>query len=139
MNDILDIEIILKKQKYHPIYHIGTILIIILFIFLYISCVYKYQTYYITKGIIKDNRLELLVNINDIKYISNKNTLTIDNINYKYHIESISEEFYIDESLNNYKYLYLDVKNLKNIDNYVYELKIEKENKKIIKYLKDYL
>ena len=139
MNDILDIEIILKKQKYHRIYNIGYILIIILSIFIYVSYIYKYKTYYITKGTIKDNNLELLVNINDIKYISNNNILEIDNILYSYNIDKISEDLYVDDFLNNYKYIYLNVDNLSNINNYVYEVKLEKENKKIIEYLKDYL
>ena len=139
MNDILDIEIILKRQKYPFIYNIGFILIIILIVFLYISCVYKYQSYYITKGTIKDNTLELLVNLDDIKYISNQNKLTIDDRLYNYNIKSISENLYVDESLNNYKYIYLEIPNLSNINNYVYEVKLQKENKKIIEYLKDYL
>lgn len=139
MNDNIDIEIILRKQKYHPIYNIGTILIIILLVFLYVSCTYKYQTYYITKGTIKNDKLELLVDINSIKYIYDNNILTIDNINYQYYLESISEELYLDESLNNFKYLYLNVNHLSNIENYVYELKIKKENKRIIEYLIDYL
>ena len=139
MNDILDIEIILKKQKYHYIYNIGYILIIIISIFIYISYIYKYKTYYITKGTIKDNNLELLVNLDDIKYISNNNILEIDNILYNYNINKISEDLYVDDSLNNYKYIYLNVDNLSNINNYVYEVKLEKENKKIIEYLKDYL
>ena len=138
MNDILDIEIILKRQKYPFIYNIGFILIIILIMFLYISCVYKYQSYYIAKGTIKDNTLELLVSIDDVKYIYNQNKLTIDNHIYDYSIKSISENIYIDELLNNYKYIYLEVPNLSNINNYVYEVKIEKENKKIITYLKEY-
>lgn len=139
MNDILDIEIILKKQTYHKIYNIGLILIIILLIFLYISCVYKYQSYYISRGIVKDNTLELLVNLDDIKYFYNQNIIKIENRDYKYQIKSISEKLYVDESLNNYKYLYLEVNNLKYINNYVYEVKIPKENKKIIEYLKEYL
>lgn len=139
MNDILDIEIILKKQKYHPIYNVGLILIIILLIFLYVSCIYKYKTYYITKGTIKNNTLELLVNVDDIKYISNQNIINIDNQNHKYYIQSISEELYVDESLNNYKHIYIKVDNLSNINNYVYEVRIVKENKKIIEHIKDYL
>ena len=139
MNDILDIEIILKKQKYHPIYNVGWILIIITLIFIYVSFVYKYKTYYLTKVTIKNNNLELLVSIDDIKYISNNKILEIDNKLYRYSISKISEELYIDESLNNYKYIYLDVYNLNNIDNYVYEIKLEKENKKIIEHIKDYL
>ena len=33
-------------------------------------------------------------------------------------------------NINNYKYVYLEVNNLTNINNYVYEVKIKKENKK---------
>ena len=58
---------------------------------------------------------------------------------YSYNINKISEDLYVDDSLNNYKYIYLNVDNLSNINNYVYEVKLEKENKKIIEYLKDYL
>lgn len=139
MNDILDIEIILKKQKYHPIYNIGTILLIIILIFIYVSFIYNYKTYYITMGTIKNNSLELLVSLDDIKYISSNNVLKINDKIYSYHIDKIEENLYVDESFNNYKYIYLNVDNLSNVDNYVYKIKLEKENKKIIEYLKDYL
>ena len=139
MNEILDIEIILNNNKYHKIYSISTILIICIFIFIYVTTLYNFQTYYITKGKIIDNQLELIVSLDDIKYITNQSNLMINNKIYNYKIINISNELYIDESYNNYKYLYLEVKNLNNINNYVYELKIKKENKKIIEYLKDYL
>jgi len=139
MNDILDIEIILKKQKYSPIYNIGTILLIIISIFIYISFIYKYKTYYITKGTMIDGYIELIVNLDDIKYFYNNNKLKIDNIFYNYIIEKIDKELYVDESFNNYKYIYLKEDNLNNINNYVYEIKLEKEYKQIIKYIKDYL
>jgi len=139
MFDILDIEIILKKQKYSFIYNVGLILIIILIMFLYISCLYNYKTYYISKGTMIDNNLKLLVNINEIKYITNNNKIKINNQIYNYHISKISEEIYVDDALINYKYIYLKVENLSNIDNYVYDIKIEKENKKLIEYLKEYL
>ena len=139
MNDILDIEIILKKQNYGFIYDIGFSLIVILLIFLYVSFVYEYKSYYISKGTIKDGQLVLLVNLDDLKYIANNNNLKIDSANYKYIVDKISEELYVDEELNNYKYVYLSVNNLNNIDNYVYEVKLVKENKKLIKYLKEYI
>lgn len=139
MNEILDIEIILNNNKYHKIYSISTILIICILIFIYVTTLYSYQTYYITKGKFIDNKLELIVSLDDIKYITNQNNLIINNKIYNYKITSISDEIYIDELYNNYKYLYLEVMNLNNINNYVYELKIQKENKKIIEYLKDYL
>ena len=139
MNDILDIEIILKKQKYGCIYNIGFILLVILLIFLYVSFVYKYKTYYISKGTIKNGQLVLLVNLDDLKYITNNNIIKINSNNHNYHIDKISEEIYVDELLNNYKYVYLLVNNLNNLDNYVYEVKLVKENKKLIEYLKEYI
>lgn len=139
MNEILDVEIILKKQKYSYIYNIGTILIIIILIFLYISVTYNYKTYYISKGTMKNNQLELLVDINNIKYITNNQQLIIDDKIYTYKVEKISDDLYVDESFNNYKYIYLKINNLNNLNNYVYDLKILKEDKKIILYLKDYL
>lgn len=139
MNDILDIEIILKRKKYSKIYNIGLILIIILLISLYIVFTYKYQTYYISKGKIIDNKLELLVSIDDLSYINNNSKLKIDDKIYIYKVDSISNELYVDEFYNNYKYVYLKVENLNNIDNYVYEIKISKENKVIAKYLKNYI
>lgn len=139
MNDIIDIEIILKKQKYHPIYNIGTILIVIVLLFIYITFIYKYKTYYITKGTMINGNIKLLVDIDDIKYISNNNILTIDSNNYTYSIKQIDNNLYVDDSLNNYKYIYIKVNNLNNLDNYVYEIKFVKENKKIIEYLKEYI
>ena len=139
MNEILDIEIILNKNKYHKIYNVGTILIFVILIFIYITSIYKYQTYLIYKGKIKDNHFELLLDIKDIDYLSKQNELIIDNKIYNYKIISISDNLYVDELYNNYKYIYLEIKNLNNINNYVYEVKIKKENKRIIEYLKDYL
>lgn len=139
MNEILDIEIILNKNKYHKIYNIGIILIFVILIFIYITSIYKYQTYLIYKGKIKDNQFELLLDIKDIDYLSKQNELIIDNKIYNYKIISISDNLYVDELYNNYKYIYLEIKNLNNINNYVYEVKIKKENKRIIEYLKDYL
>lgn len=139
MNDILDIEIILKKQNYGSIYNIGFSLIVILSIFLYVSFVYDYKNYYISKGTIQDGQLVLLVNLDDLKYITSNNSLKINSDNYKYIVDKISEELYVDEELNNYKYVYLSVNNLDNINNYVYEVKLVKENKKLIKYLKEYI
>lgn len=139
MNEILDIEIILNKNKYHPIYNLGIILIIIISVLIHVTSIYKYQTYLITKGKIKDHYLELMIEIDDIKYFTNQDNLIIDNKKYHYNIKSISEDSFVDELYNNYKYIYLEIDNLNNINNYVYNIKIPKENKKIIKYLKDYL
>lgn len=139
MNDILDIEIILNKQKYPITYNIGLLIFIILLAFLYTSYTYQYKTYYITKGTVIDGDIKLFVQIDDIKYFTNNDKLIIDNLPYDYIVDRIDEEMYVDTSFNNYKYVYLKVNNLNNINNYVYEIKLVKENKKIIEYLKEYL
>ena len=138
MNDILDVEIILKRKKYSPIYNVGIILIIIFLIIVYILFTYQYQTYYISKGKVLDNKLELIVDINDIKYVKNNSLIKLDDTYYHYSIEKISEELIIDNLYNNYQYVYLEVDGLKEKDNYVYQIKIPKEKQILAKYLKKY-
>lgn len=139
MNNTLEIDLILNRKKYPKIYNTVIIIIIIILMFIYIISTYKYQSYYLIKGKILNNQLELLVNINDIKYIKNNTNLKIDNKLYSYKITTISKEILIDENYNNYKYIYLQVNNLTNIDNFVYEVKIPKENKILAEYIKDYI
>ena len=138
MNDILDVEIILKRKKYSPIYNVGIILIIIFLIIVYILFTYQYQTYYISKGKVLDNKLELIVDINDIKYVKNNSLIKLDDTYYHYSIEKISEELIVDNLYNNYQYVYLEVDGLKEKDNYVYQIKIPKEKQILAKYLKKY-
>lgn len=139
MNDILDIESIIKRKKYPKIYNIGIILVIIILMSCYVIFTYKYHSYYHLKGKMIHNKLELYVDIKDIKYIENNHIIEIDKQEYSYTIDSISDELYVDDNYNNYRCLYLNVNNLANIDNYVYEVKIFKESKVIAKYLKEYL
>ena len=139
MNNILEIDLIINRQKYSKIYNFNFTLFTILLITIYIIFTYKYQTYYLLKGRVKGNEIELLVAIEDLKYLQENNTLIIDNLTYSYKVTHISEYLYLDENYHNYCYLYLKVNNLTNIDNFVYEIKIPKENKTLVEYLKDYL
>jgi len=139
MNNILELDLILQRKKYSKIYNPNLIIIIVILIFIYIIFTYKYQTYYITKGKMINNSLKISVNVNDIKYVKKNNKLIIDNQIYQYKINNISNEVYTDNNSNNYKYLYLKIYNLDNTDNYVYEIKIKRENKILAKYLKEYL
>lgn len=138
MNDILDVEIILKRKKYSPIYNVGIILVIIFLIIVYILFTYQYQTYYISKGKVLNNKLELIVDVNDIKYIKNNSLIKLDDTYYNYSIEKIGEELIVDNLYNNYQYVYLEVDGLKEKDNYVYQIKIPKEKQILAKYLKKY-
>ena len=139
MNGILEIDLILNRQKYPKIYHPLYLIIGIILVFIIIIFLYKYETYYISKGKMINNELQLLVNIDDLKYFDANNKLVIDNKYYNYKISKISDDIYADELYQNYKYLYLQIDNIRNIDNYVYEIKIPKEYKILAKYLKDYL
>ena len=139
MDNLLEIDLILSRKKYSKIYNTCFLILTIILVFIYIIFTYKYQSYYLTKGKMINNKLELLVNIDDIKYIKNSTILSIDNKMYSYKLDSISNDIYVDENYNNYKYIYLKVNNLTNIDNFVYEIKIPKENKILAKYLKEYL
>lgn len=139
MNDILDIEIILARKKYPKIYNIGIIITIVVLIFIYVIFTYNYQTYYISKGRVLDNKLELLVLTDDIKHINSNHLIKLDNVIYKYTISEIKPDLYIDDNYQNYQYVYLKISNLNNINNYVYEVKIPKERQTIAKYLYEYL
>lgn len=139
MNDIIDIEIILKRKKYPKVYSIGIILIVILLIITYIIFTYKYQSYYITYGKVVDNKLEVLMPLEDAKYLKSNSLIELDNKSYNYTINSISNDIVVDASYKNYQVFYLNINNLSNLNNYAYQVKIPKENEIIAKYLKKYV
>lgn len=139
MNDIIDIEIILKRKKYPKVYSIGIILIVILLIITYIIFTYEYQSYYITYGKVVDNKLEVLMPLEDAKYLKSNSLIELDNKPYNYTINSISNDIVVDASYKNYQVFYLNINNLSNLNNYAYQVKIPKENEIIAKYLKKYV
>ena len=98
--------------------------------------------YYKTKGIVtSDKNLMLIVKIDKLKYVKNNNKLVIDNKEYVYSIKSINNDYEIDNNLNNYLYLYLDVSldSKDKITNNVLNVKLLESNKKIFYYLKNYI
>lgn len=139
MFDILDIDIILSRKKYPKIYNIGIYLLVVILITFYIIFTYHYQTYYLSIGKAISNKLELYVDTNDLKYIKDNNIIELDNKKYFYKIDNISNNLYVDDNYNNYLVIYLNIDNFSSLDNYVYEVKIPKENKRIYKYLSRYL
>ena len=139
MNDILELECILKRERYPSIYKFGWLMVIIIILFLYVINTYKYQSYYITKGIVKDNFIELLVPINDLKYVTDNKQIILDGKKYSYNVNEISKDIYVDDKYNNYKYIYIDISGLSSVNNYVYQVKLEKENKSLANYLLEYI
>ena len=129
MNDILELECILKRERYPSIYKFGWLMIIIIILFLYVINTYKYQRYYI----------ELLVPINDLKYVTDNKQIILDGKKYSYNVNEISKDIYVDDKYNNYKYIYIDIPGLSSVNNYVYQVKLEKENKSLANYLLEYI
>ena len=139
MSDNLEIDLILSRKKYPIYYEITYLIILIILLFIIIILSFRYQTYYLNTGKMVNSSLEILVNINDLDYLGNSATLIIDDKEYNYKITKISNELYTDNNYQNYRYVYLNIHNLNNIDNYSYTIKIPKENKIIAKYIIDYL
>ena len=139
MNYNLAIDLVINRQKYSKVYHFTYTLLVIIIILIYVIFTYRYQTYYLLKGRVINNEIELLVPIEEIKNIEKEHNMLIDNMIYSYKITHINYELYIDNNYQNYCYLYLKADNLTNINNFVYDIKIPKENKILARYLKDYL
>ena len=74
-----------------------------------------------------------------IKYIINNNTLSINNKIYNYNIINVDNNLYVTQENINYLLVYLSYNEIPKINNLVLEVKILKENKKIIYYILDYL
>lgn len=140
MNDILEIENIINRKQYPKIYNLEIIISIIVIIFIYIIFTYKYETYYCSYAKTVDNKLELKVNIDNLKYIKNNYEIEIDGNIYPYYIDYIDRKLSINNKYQNYQYVYIKVPKLNITTNdLVYYIKISKENKTIAKYLKDNL
>lgn len=137
MNDILDIELILNRKKYSYIYCSLFVFLFIIFVFALVTIFYDIDDYYVFKAKFFNNSLELMVLEDDIDYIYSNSLLTINDINYTYVVKSIDDEYYVDNFNNVYKYVYIDVLGTTFFENLVYEVKIFKEKKKIIEYLKE--
>ncbi len=134
---MVDKETIIHKKISYRLIYIIYILILPLAIIL---CLVNYQSYYSIKGIVINKNLLLEVGPNDIKYFINSNKMIINNDYYTYKIVSISD-IKITNNYQNYQELLvnlnLDGKYL--INNYVIDLKVKKEKKKIISYIASYL
>ena len=139
MDDILEINLILDKQKYNLLYRSSFIILIIVIVTICIIFTFKYQSYYKTMGTMIDNKLELLVNIGDIKFIKDNQEIYLDDKKYHYHIVKIDEALYRDDNYQNYQKIYLEITSLSSINNYTYQVKIPKENKLLASYINDIL
>lgn len=116
---------------------------IILMLVLYGINTIKYQTFFhihsVVVNINSEYYIEVLVPVNDVNEIINKNKLLIASKEYDYQIYKIIPKVKY-QNQTNYQKLYLKIVNLEKkyqLDGYQIEIKIKKENKKIIEYFKN--
>lgn len=140
MNNSIYAEIFLRKS----LSYIYKLLIIIVFIIIIISIFILNMNYKSTinttaKVVLVDNTYYTMIAIKDenINYIINNNYLKHNNKDIYYKVSEITEEYYQD----NYRILYLKTKLDKKykINNLNIDVKFDKENKKIINYILDYI
>ena len=130
-----------------PSFIIKTFILVISFII--IAVIWGVNTFYYQNFIILHSRIkyfdnsyyfiEVLVPIKEVKQITNQNQIAINNKTYNYLIYKIDNNItYINDE--NYQYVYLNVINLDDaylINGYEIDVKILKERKKIIDYLRE--
>ena len=136
INDILDIEAILRRKNYSKIYSAILVLIVIIMIFIYVIFTYKYQDYFLGYARVVDNNLEISVDNQDIKYFIKNKRIELDGKMYQYEIVYIDS---YDEVDSDYQYVYIKANVSILIDNYIYQVKLPKENLLLAEYLKKYL
>ena len=122
-------------------YKLVFILFLLIIIFVIVVLNINYYSTINTKGVINvlDNNYYVLINIceDDVSYVINNSYFKIDKKDIFYKIYKIDDDMYNS----NYKIIYLKAKLDKEykINNLNLDIKIFKENKKIINYIIDYL
>ena len=83
--------------------------------------------------------LEVLVPVKEVKQITKQNQININSVKYNYEIYKIDNNVEYKNNIN-YQYVYLKIFNLNEellVNGYEMDIKIPKEKKKIIDYLKE--
>ena len=139
---MIDSRIILNR-KIRPLVYIYIMILIICALSLIIICMlFHYKEYYFFKGTVIEEEnsyyLKCYIPISETKYITLNDTLITDKKTYKYSIKSISEKYFSD---NNETYqevvLNINLDNKYKYNNLVLNLKLLKEDKMVIEYLKE--
>ncbi len=144
MNNSIEAEIFLRKE-------ISFVYKIVLLVMIFIVCMtfiilnINYQTVLNLDAMVKRvNNIYLVmmqVSADDIKYIINNNKIKIDDDEFYYEVYKIDKELYISDNMKNYKvvYLRLNLDKKYQVDNLAVSVKVNKENKMIFEYLKNYI
>ena len=109
-------------------------LIFIITICLIIAFFNNYYSYYSNEGEYKEGYIRTVINIKDMDIITTKKEIRINDEIYSYKVNGISEEDYISSGYI-YKEVYLEVNDLKRVNNDYIEYKIIKDKETILNYL----
>lgn len=139
MNRYIDTEIILQRKIEPFIYVYIMIIIVIMLSLIILSITYHYKTYYKIKGIVtkeEDYYIRIYMPLKDINYLVNNDYIIINNNKYKYNIISLEEEYFQNE-LNTYQIVKISIELPNNYkhNNLTLDLKLLKEDKRIIDYI----
>ena len=136
---------IIENRKISFVINLFIIISIMIFVSLIMLSSLKYKKYYQTTGIVirDENKYNLTLYLDPykLKIIKNNNVLIIDDLEYKYTINYINNEYKISNNYTNYLNVVLDIelKQEDKIENNILQVKVLESNKKIFYYLKDYL
>lgn len=121
---------------------IVNIIILIVFVIWWINTLY-YQTFIHSHSKLlyfeTNYYLEVLIPVKEVKQIMKQNQIIIDSVKYNYEIYKIGDNVEYKNNIN-YQYIYLKILNLDEeylVNGYEIDIKIPKEKKKIIDYLKE--
>ena len=140
---MIDSYIILNRKTNFIIkVFIFNFFLILLFVIWSINT-FSYQSFFhIHSQVLKINSfyyLEVLIPVKEVYQITKQNKIIINSKEYNYHIEKIDTNF-ITKNQENYNKIYLKVDNLEKeylVNGYQIDIKILKETKKIIDYMKE--
>lgn len=144
MNNSIEAEIFLRKEISF-VYKIVLLVMILIVCMTFIILNMNYQMVLNLDAMVKRvNNIYLVmmqVSADDIKYIINNNKIKIDDDEFYYEVYKIDEELYISDNMKNYKvvYLRLNLDKKYQVDNLAVSVKVNKENKMIFEYLKNYI
>ena len=145
-NDIMNNDTVINAKTPHKIFSFIAVFGFCLIILVLICIFGKYDQYYQSKAIVvlndtNDCYLKLTVDTNDLKNVTDRQLLYINNHKYHYELETISIDVYVDRNFNNYKEILIKTNLPKNlsINNNVVDVKFKIRTAQIITYILEFI
>lgn len=145
MNDLVNIKDYRSVKCFIPkfIYSWVVIFILILFIAGFIIFNFDFDFYYDTKATYVKNNSMLKVSVldDDVKKVTNNNKLIIDDKEYEYDVNKITNQLIQGIDIQKYSDILIDLKldDKYKVENNLIDIKIKYDNKKIFEIIKDFI